>query len=276
MDRRRVLIVGGGIAGLALAPMLARTGDEVEVVERERAWRPAGTGMYLPGNAARALRALGLEAQVASRAVEIAHQRFYDHRGRLLCEVDVAELWAAVGPCLAVHRAELHALLREAAGEVPIRIGLAVERVAQRDGTVSVELQRRNERRRTISWSGRTGSTARCAGWRSSRRRCPGPVGQIGWRFLAPRPPEVTTWSVMLGRRTAFLTIPIDGDRVYCYCDVVSPPDHDTPEQVRARAARRPVLGIRGSRRDAARGAGRRSRHPRLDDRGGRTRPLGA
>jgi 2-polyprenyl-6-methoxyphenol hydroxylase-like FAD-dependent oxidoreductase len=42
MDRRRVLIVGGGIAGLALAPMLARTGDEVEVVERERAWRPAG------------------------------------------------------------------------------------------------------------------------------------------------------------------------------------------------------------------------------------------
>ena len=66
MDRRRVLIVGGGIAGLALAPMLARTGDEVEVVERERAWRPAGTGMYLPGNAARVLRAFGVEAQVAS------------------------------------------------------------------------------------------------------------------------------------------------------------------------------------------------------------------
>ena len=36
MDRRRVLIVGGGIAGLAHAPMLARTGDEVEVVERAR------------------------------------------------------------------------------------------------------------------------------------------------------------------------------------------------------------------------------------------------
>jgi 2-polyprenyl-6-methoxyphenol hydroxylase-like FAD-dependent oxidoreductase len=42
MDRRRVLIVGGGIAGLALAPMLARTGVEVEVAERERAWRAAG------------------------------------------------------------------------------------------------------------------------------------------------------------------------------------------------------------------------------------------
>jgi FAD-dependent urate hydroxylase len=33
----------------------------------------------------------------------------------------------------------------------------------------------------------------------------------------------------MLGRGTAFLTLPVDGDRVYCYCDVVSPRDHDTP-----------------------------------------------
>jgi FAD-dependent urate hydroxylase len=62
----------------------------------------------------------------------------------------------------------------------------------------------------------------------------PTPVGQVGWRFVAPRPPEVTTWTVMLGRRTAFLTIPLDGDRVYCYCDFVSPPNHDTPERVRA------------------------------------------
>ena len=107
MSGQRVLIVGGGIAGLALAPMLARAGLSVEMIEREPTWPPAGTGMYLPGNAARALRAFGLEAQVASPAVAIAQQRFRDHDGRLLCDVDVAELWAAVGPCLAMHRAEL-------------------------------------------------------------------------------------------------------------------------------------------------------------------------
>ena len=61
MGGRRVLIVGGGIAGLALARMLARIGVSPEVIEREPVWRPAGTGMYLPGNAARALRALGLD-----------------------------------------------------------------------------------------------------------------------------------------------------------------------------------------------------------------------
>jgi 2-polyprenyl-6-methoxyphenol hydroxylase-like FAD-dependent oxidoreductase len=230
VNRRRVLIVGGGIAGLALAPMLARTDVAVEVIERAPAWQPAGTGMYLPGNAVRALRALGLETRVASQAIEIQRQRFCDHHGRLLCEVDVAEMWAAVGPCLALHRADLHAFLREAAGEVPVRIGLAVERLAQRDGIVSVEF--------SDATNGEYDLVVGADGIQSAVRRLtfaptavPRPVGQVGWRFLAPRPPEVTTWSVMLGRGTAFLTLPLAGDRVYCHCDVVSPPAHDTPER---------------------------------------------
>ena len=74
----------------------------------------------------RALGALGLEAP----GHEIARQRFRDRRGRLLCEVDVGELWAGVGPCLALHRADLHALLLEAAGDVPVRLGLTVTRIA--------------------------------------------------------------------------------------------------------------------------------------------------
>jgi FAD-dependent urate hydroxylase len=229
-DRRRVLIVGGGIAGLALAPRLARTGVAVELIEREPAWQRAGTGIYLPGNAARALRALGLEARIASRAVEIARQRFCDHRGRLLCEVDVAKLWESAGPCLAVHRAELHALLREAAGDVPVRTGLALKQLSQRDGIVAVGF--------SDGTSGEYDLVVGADGIHSAVRRLtfgptavPRPVGQVGWRFLARRPPEVTTWSVMLGRGTAFLTLPLDGDRVYCYCDVVSPRDHSARER---------------------------------------------
>jgi FAD-dependent urate hydroxylase len=228
-DTRRVLIVGGGIAGLSLARTLATTGVSLELIERERVWRPAGTGIYLPGNASRALRALGLETQVASRAVEIATQRVCDHRGRLLRQVDVAKLWAAVGPCLALGRAELHDVLLEAARDVPIRMGLAVERLAQHTGGVSVEF--------SDGTSGEYDLVVAADGINSTVRRlafdpsaAPRPVGQVGWRFLAPRPPEVTTWSVMLGRRTAFLTLPIDNDRVYCYGDVVAPGGLDGTE----------------------------------------------
>jgi FAD-dependent urate hydroxylase len=223
--QRRVLIVGAGIAGLALAPLLARNGVAVEVIEREAAWRPGGTGIYLPGNAARALRALGLEDAVAARAVEVTHQRFRDHRGRPLFEVDVAELWAAVGPCLALHRAELHALLREAAGDVPVRTGLTVERLAQRDGVVSVAFSDGTSREYDL--------VVGADGIHSAVRRLtvdpalPRSVGQVGWRFVARCPPDVTTWSVMLGRGSAFLTLPLTENRVYCYCDVIARSDRD-------------------------------------------------
>ena len=57
----RILIVGAGIAGLALAHALHRRGSTPEVVERVSDWQPIGAGLYLPGNAVRALRELGIE-----------------------------------------------------------------------------------------------------------------------------------------------------------------------------------------------------------------------
>lgn len=233
MSGRRVLIVGGGIAGLALARILAHIGIRPTVIEREPVWRSTGTGMYLPGNATRALRALGLGEQVACRSVDIPRQRFCDHRGRLMCEVDVAALWGPVGPCLALHRADLHAVLQEAAGDVPIRMGVVADHIAQRDGNVSVEC--------SDGTSGEYDLVVAADGINSGVRRLtfeptaiPRPVGQIGWRFLVARPPDVTTWSVMLGRRTAFLTMPIGDDRVYGYSDVLSTRDADSAEHAPA------------------------------------------
>ena len=210
----RVLIAGSGIAGLALARALARDGAAVEVVERDAVPRTAGAGIYLPGNTARALRALGLEPQ----GREIPRQRFCDQRGRLLFEVDVARLWAAVGPCLVMHRSDLHALLREAAGDVPVRHGLTVARIAGQ----AVELSDGSggDYDLVVGADGvHSGVRALAFG---AAAAAPLPVGQTGRRFLAPRPPEVATWSVMLGRDATFLSMPLDGERAYCYWDGAS------------------------------------------------------
>jgi 2-polyprenyl-6-methoxyphenol hydroxylase-like FAD-dependent oxidoreductase len=65
-EREQILIVGGGIAGMALAHGAARAGLRVRVVEASQRADQLGTGITLLGNALRALDRLGLaEACIA-------------------------------------------------------------------------------------------------------------------------------------------------------------------------------------------------------------------
>ncbi len=49
----RILIVGGGIAGLTLATALHRQGFTAELVERSPTWQTIGAGIMLHGNGVR-------------------------------------------------------------------------------------------------------------------------------------------------------------------------------------------------------------------------------
>lgn len=56
----KVLIVGGGIADLALALFLERDDVEVEIIDKAETWGRAGYGISLWTNGIRVLDALGL------------------------------------------------------------------------------------------------------------------------------------------------------------------------------------------------------------------------
>jgi FAD-dependent urate hydroxylase len=218
----RVLVVGAGIGGLAVARALIDQGFTVDVVERELTWTHAGAGIYLPGNAVRALRALGLDTAVMERATPIPRQRICDHRGRLLSQIDLAPLWADVGVCLALHRADLHEVLLSFGDGVPARMGMPVHNLRQEGPAVKVEFgdgttadfdlvigaDGIHSTVRDLTFGGPTVGTGAVR-----------PVGQYAWRFVTRCPPEVDTWTVWLGREVTFLAVPIGRGRVYCYCD---------------------------------------------------------
>lgn len=66
MIEEEIVIVGGGIAGLAIALALKRVGFRARVLERNPELRAGGTALTLLPNAWSALRALGVDEKLKS------------------------------------------------------------------------------------------------------------------------------------------------------------------------------------------------------------------
>ena len=223
MKRARILIVGAGPAGLATARALTAGGFAPHVVERDSAWTNAGSGMFLPANAFRALRALKLDNAVAARAFRIRTQRLLDQRGRVLVEIDLAHMWGDVGPCLGIARAQLHDVLRNG---VPVELGTTVRSLEQENGgpvLAGFADGRSSEYDLVVGADGIHSTVRRLVG----DDRPPVPVGQRSWRFLTTCPTDVDVWTVLLGRSCSFLMVPLGGGLLYCYADVTAEPAAD-------------------------------------------------
>jgi 2-polyprenyl-6-methoxyphenol hydroxylase-like FAD-dependent oxidoreductase len=101
----RILIVGGGIAGLCCAAALRRYGFGPELVERSAEWRATGAGIGVLANGMRVLRALGLDGAVTRDGAVLRRWRFCNSLGEVLCETDLEALWGEVGPCIGIEAA---------------------------------------------------------------------------------------------------------------------------------------------------------------------------
>jgi 2-polyprenyl-6-methoxyphenol hydroxylase-like FAD-dependent oxidoreductase len=137
-DIERILIVGGGIAGLTAATALHRRGFKPELIERSTAWPAIGAGIHLPANGVRVLRALRLDEAVDRVAADVRRWSFFDQDGELLCETDLRDLWREVGPSLGITRVKLQGALLIGAAAVPQRLGVSLEALTQHDGGVEV------------------------------------------------------------------------------------------------------------------------------------------
>lgn len=122
--KRSVVVVGGGIGGLAAALCLAARGAEVTVLEQAEAIREVGAGIQVSPNGLRVLEALGLGAAFREISVRGQAVSLRDYReGREVTRLDLMRLGDAQSYRF-VHRADLIELLARATRERGVAIRL--------------------------------------------------------------------------------------------------------------------------------------------------------
>ena len=146
-----VLIIGGGIGGLAAAVALRRAGIAAQVFERAPQIREVGAGLTIWSPAVTALRRMGLEEQVMPLGPEIDRFKLLSPGGQVISSTNIDDISRASGAAsLVVHRADLQRVLLEALPPEQVHTEKECREVIQDQDGVTVRFADGTEARGSI------------------------------------------------------------------------------------------------------------------------------
>jgi 2-polyprenyl-6-methoxyphenol hydroxylase-like FAD-dependent oxidoreductase len=240
----RILIVGGGIAGLTLAALLGRRGTRTTVVEKSQGYGGVGYVLGLWPLGSRILKGLDLYDPLVRQSEPMHDYLPCDEQGRVLRHYRFAPITSEIGDLLGVRRADLIDVLRLGCQNAEVRMGTAIESVRQSRQEVEVGFS--------------DGSTdtfdlvVGCDGLRSTLRRLvfgEVPLAYCGW----------TGWAWWLDRATCdphtiteywtggrFLGVYPSKHAPCCFCALPAPAGTPDPLGERAVKLRRAFAGMGG------------------------------
>ena len=219
---RTAIVVGAGIAGLASALSLARTGWRVTVLERAPKLGEVGAGFAMSRNAVAAFRGLGFDDDaVAALGFPTWAEGTWDLHGRPILTIPdkpaVREAVALVG----VHRRRLHeALLRGArAAGVEVVTGTLVTTLDPGRPDAALAVVDGREGRLVVVADGMN-SAVRAALFPGSEAIY---SGYSSWRAITPRVFGETTLRQFWGPHAEFGIMPVSETETYWYGYVAMP-----------------------------------------------------
>jgi len=217
--RGRVLVAGGGIAGLALARALHRQGRPVLALERRATPEDGGLAINLPGNAVQALGQLGLSDALKGVGSPVRRRDYRTHRGELLFAVDEAAFWGEAACPRCLRRSDLQRLLGQDLPAGTIRRGCTIQAIAATAAGVTVDLGAGGvEHGGLLVGADGVHSTVRRSMFGEQATRA-AVLGQASWRFMAPNP-GIDAWTLWAGAGGLFLLIPVDNGEVYGWVSI--------------------------------------------------------
>jgi len=124
----KILIVGGGVAGMSCAIQMRKAGIAVDLVEIDPSWRIYGAGITITGPTLRALRTIGVLDEVLAQGAAWNGAKVHDKAGTLLESVTFPPLAEDLPGTGGVMRPVLHKILsaKTLAAGVDVRLGASV------------------------------------------------------------------------------------------------------------------------------------------------------
>jgi 2-polyprenyl-6-methoxyphenol hydroxylase-like FAD-dependent oxidoreductase len=215
----KVLIVGGGIAGMTLAIGLKRIGIEAEIVELSANWTVLGVGISLQGPALRALKMIGLLDQCVAAGFGYSQFKTCDANGNVTATVDMPRLNGPHYPAaIGAMRQALHELLKRVLAEahVPVRLGTSLSSLEQSADAAHVQFPDGSSGRYDLV-VGADGANSKIRELLFGDEARPQYTGQAVWRATVARPADVQGRCSYFGPRNKAGFNPVSQRQMYIY-----------------------------------------------------------
>jgi FAD-dependent urate hydroxylase len=218
-----VLIIGGGIGGIAAALALHRIGIPVRVFERAPELSEVGAGLGLWMNALRVLDQLGVGQRIRKLGAPLSVAEVCSSDGTLLGRLNLEDVLSDSDAAnYVLHRADLHnALLEQLPAGVLITGAECVGVEQNANEAVAHFHDRLPERASLLIGADGLHSVARAVLWGRDSLRYSGQTCYRGIAPIGPAEPHVLREVQGAGKRAA--VCPLDEHRVYWWAAVNAP-----------------------------------------------------
>jgi len=216
---QKVLIIGGGFAGMSAAILLRRAAIDVDLVEIDAGWRSYGAGITINGASLRALGVVGVLRDVVVQG--------YCADSVALCAADGRQLALLPTPRLAgsdvpggggIMRPILARILAEAtrAAGARVRLGCSFTQIVVRDDEVEVRFTDHTTARYDLV-IGADGLSSAVRKQLFPASPAPRYTGQGVWRAVLPRPASLTHPIMFLGAHLKVGFNPVSQSEMYSF-----------------------------------------------------------
>lgn len=218
-EKRKALIIGGGIAGMSAAISLREAGLEVDLCDQDPHWRVYGAGITITGPTLRAMGRLGILDAVLQRGYAADGIDICSAEGKLLFQLDTrSEALGSIPSAGGILRPVLHRIMSERllALEPELMLGLTVDGICWEADVAQV----RFSDGRTAVYDlvvGADGIYSRTRQQMFTDAPVPRYAGQMCWRLMVERHPDIRRRTFFLGGPAKVGLNPVAPDAMYMF-----------------------------------------------------------